>query len=78
MKEATGELNGTVIVFIAVAALTAFFFMVLWPMVKEGLISDANCASAICAAGYNPSTGKSPCYNPEDSNREIFECPYRG
>ena len=27
MKEATGELNGTVIVFMAVAALTAFFFM---------------------------------------------------
>lgn len=78
MKEATGELNGTVIVVIAVAALTAFFFMVLWPMIKEGFVIDANCASAICAAGYNSDTGKSPCYNPEDSKKEIFECPYRG
>ena len=79
MKEATGELNNTVIVFTAVALLTAVFFMIIWPMVKQGCVDDANCANAICDAGYDPNTGMAPCINPnEDATDEVFECPFRG
>ena len=34
MKEATGELNSTLIVVIIVAALAALFYTVIWPMIK--------------------------------------------
>ena len=81
MKEATGELNGTVIVFMAVAALTAFFFMFLWPLVKNGMYERANCANAVCDNGYIESGadyGMTYCYNPQDSSKEIFTCPFRG
>ena len=37
MKEATGELNMTVIVIIAIAAVLALFYAFLWPTIKAGL-----------------------------------------
>lgn len=76
MKEATGELNGTVIVTSTVAVLAAFFFIVLWPMIKEGLKDKTTCASAICDVGYNEN-GMAYCYNKGDEST-VFECPYRG
>ncbi len=79
MKEATGELNTTVIVFTAIALLSAVFFMIIWPMVKQGFVDDANCANAICDPGYDPSTGMAVCLNPNKySTNETFECPFRG
>ena len=40
MKEATGELNMTVVTLIAVAALGAIFYLVIWPMVQRMLIQQ--------------------------------------
>lgn len=40
MKEATGELNMTVVTLIAVAALGAVFYLVIWPMVQRMLIQQ--------------------------------------
>ena len=40
MKEATGELNGTLIVVIAIAALSAFFFTVIWPLIRQNLVNN--------------------------------------
>lgn len=78
MKEATGELNGSVIVFTAVALLTAFFFMFLWPVIRQGMEEDANCANAVCENAFNEH-GMSYCYNPEeDPGFTVFECPFRG
>ena len=34
MKEATGELNMTVITVVAIAAVGAFFYAFIWPRVK--------------------------------------------
>ena len=36
MKEATGELNMTLIVVVIVALLSFFFFSVIWPNIKGG------------------------------------------
>lgn len=80
MKEATGELNTSLIVFTAVALLAAFFFMVIWPNIKGTLDKSAKCSGAVCYAGYN-SDGFAYCYTPTGrtiSAGDIYECPYRG
>ncbi len=75
MREATGELNMSVIVFAAVALLAALFFFIIWPMIKEGLREDEQCAIAVCDSGYN-NNNKAYCMNP--TTGEDFECPFRG
>ena len=40
MKEATGELNMTVVTLIAVAALGTVFYLVIWPMVQRMLVQQ--------------------------------------
>ena len=42
MKEATGELNMTVITLVAIAAIGAVFYFVIWPIVQRMLI-DQTC-----------------------------------
>ena len=37
MKEASGELNMTVITIIAIAAIAAFFTLVIWPNIKGSI-----------------------------------------
>lgn len=81
MRQATGELNATVIIFSAVALLTAVFFMIVWPLVKEGFYESASCSNAVCDNGYLPGgahEGMTTCYNPQDDAKELFYCPYRG
>ena len=46
MKEATGELNMTVVTVVAIAALIAFFYLVIWPSVKTGMALTSACNSA--------------------------------
>jgi hypothetical protein len=48
MKEATGELNMTVITLVAVAAIAAIFYFVLWPLVQQQLVSQT------CRTTYGP------------------------
>lgn len=82
MRQATGELNATVIIFSAVALLTAVFFMIVWPLVKDGFYESASCANAVCDNGYLPAgdahEGMTTCFNPQDDTKELFYCPYRG
>lgn len=76
MNEATGELNATVIIVVAVAMLAAFFFSVLWPRINEDLQQSARCSDAICDIGINKQ-GVVDCYSPGAKNN-LFTCPYRG
>jgi hypothetical protein len=46
MKEATGELNMTVITIVAVAALLAFFYAVIWPNLQAGMTLSSACSAA--------------------------------
>ena len=54
MKEATGELNMTVVTVVAIAAVAAFFYAFIWPSIKTTIQSQS-----ICANGVNYSTGTS-------------------
>lgn len=37
MKEATGELNMTVVTVVAIAAVAAFFYAFVWPSIKSSM-----------------------------------------
>ncbi|MBQ4031109.1 MAG: hypothetical protein II625_05075 [Bacilli bacterium] len=77
MKNAIGELNGSVITVVAVASLTVLFFTFIWPMLKQNLKKDANCSNAVCDVGYNTNM-MVWCYNPDDITQTYFECPFKG
>ena len=46
MKEATGELNMTVIVIVAIAAVAAIFYVFVWPVIQGNLTANARCSGA--------------------------------
>lgn len=75
MREATGDLNMTVIIVVAIAGLIAFFSMFVWPMVKGGMKHDASCSDAICEKNKN-ADGMVKCHMKDNS--EEFYCPYKG
>jgi len=78
MEKATGELTGSVIVVSAVALLMAFFFLVIWPMIRSNMIDRTSCANAICDVGYNDNHMVT-CYMPDDTDKSTtFDCPYKG
>ncbi len=81
MKQATSEVSASVIVVTAVAMLTAVFFSVIWPMIRTSMFESSNCSNAVCDKGFvtgGKHAGQAPCYNPDDSRKEVFYCPYRG
>lgn len=75
MKEATGELNMTIVVVIAVASLSLFFYTVIWPMIRNNLVSNTKCSDAICESAPNDD-GTVNCYYKNKS--ESFTCVWKG
>jgi hypothetical protein len=85
MKEATGELNSTVVVVMAVALLAAFFFSVLWPMIKTNMDQNSKCSAAVC--GYTCDGDKTEhdggsvkcCYTDKNTGKKTdLTCSYKG
>ena len=62
MKEATGELNMTVIIVITIGALSAFFFSVIWPKLNSNLKQNASCSDAVCKCTTPYCTGSGECH----------------
>lgn len=57
MKEATGELNMTVVTVVAIAAVAAFFYAFVWPSIKGSIIANIHCSSAYgCTCDGNTCT----------------------
>lgn len=50
MKEATGELNMTVVTVVAIAAVGAFFYAIVWPGIRNSIDRNTKCANAICGS----------------------------
>ena len=40
MKEATGELNMTVITVVAIAAMAGLFYAFVWPMIQRSIVQN--------------------------------------
>ena len=55
MKEATGELNMTVITVVAIGAIVAFFYLLIWPSIRTSLALTSACNSA-GNGNYNQNT----------------------
>lgn len=79
MKEATGELNSTVIVVISVGVLMTFFFSYLWPMIHQNFQRESDCNRATCDCSEEvrkQHDGKCECTHP-DLDEPIY-CVYKG
>jgi hypothetical protein len=73
MKEATGELNMTVVTVVAIAAVAAFFYAFVWPSIKTSISSATKCSAAICPS--NCTSGTCDCtYYDEDGTGETVKC----
>ena len=60
MKEATGELNMTVITVVAISAIAALFYAFVWPMVQRNIVQrtcDAFGTGYIAQKNNSASTG---------------------
>ena len=86
MKEATGELNTTVITVILVASLASFFYFTIWPTLQNNLNQNIGCSKAICPNIYRPDNsnlfyedGTVDC-DIYDSNgsKSTIRCPWKG
>ena len=87
MKEATSELNLTIIVVIAIGVLVAFFYYALWPSLNDNLQRNSKCGKAYCA---NPcGAGNNTCsnaigklvdcvYKDKKGNEYHMQCPWKG
>lgn len=62
MKEATGELNMTVITVVAVAAIGGIFYLFLWPTVQVAI------KNATCKAYGNGTNAYQECMNQSIKN----------
>lgn len=86
MKEATGELNMTVIVAISIGILSAFFFGVIWPMINGNFNRNTQCSKAICDCSKevretieNETGRKSNCLcRNKAEDEDTFYCPFKG
>lgn len=76
MKEASGELNMTAITILAIAAVGAFFYLVIWPGLRNNIERSQQCSSAVCGACTN---GVQTCsYTDADGNVvPDLQCPCR-
>ena len=64
MKEATGELNMTVVTVVAIAAVGAFFYAFVWPSIKNSITDsvDSNSNQCIRECEKTNTTGRTDCY----------------
>ncbi len=79
MKQATGELNMTVTIVVAIATLSAFFYTVLWPSLKNTFIASSKCNDAVCDV-RTLNDGKVTCKYYKNGRQEggDFTCAYKG
>lgn len=73
MKEATGELNMTVVTVVAIAAVAAFFYAFIWPSIKTNILNSTKCSAATTCQ----CTGKTcNCtYWDENNTAQTVTCP---
>ena len=79
MKEATGELNMTVVVVVAVGVLAAFFYTTIWPLIKNTYVATSKCSDAICDKN-SVNNGVATCvyYKNGVQVGNNFQCVWKG
>ncbi len=78
MKEATSELNMTLMVVIAVGGLVAFFYLTLWPVIRNNVYQNTACSKAICENTKN-ADGSVDCHYEDDKGNTVdILCAWKG
>ena len=84
MKEATGELNMTVITVVAIAAVAAFFYAFVWPAIKRTIETNTICANGPGTTFTDKNGGSVTCgaltgdsYTCTDSENNNYTCNVR-
>ncbi len=79
MREASGELNMTVVIVTFVAALGVFFFTVIWPAIRNNMASQTKCSDAICEKDED-GDGRVQCYYRDSKGNDSasFTCVWKG
>ncbi len=77
MKEATGELNMTVVTVVAIAAVGAFFYLVIWPSIRANLEAQVHCSSAVQCTKCNADNSDCECkyYETAKSGEQVLKGP---
>ena len=76
MKEATGELNMTVVTVVAIAAVAAFFYAFVWPSIKNSIGSSTACANGPgTTSGEQGKEGYTKCEN-VTQGQNTYTCSY--
>lgn len=73
MKEATGELNITVVTVVAIAAVAAFFYAFIWPSIQKNIQTSTKCSSATNCTNCNGKT--CTCTYMDGEVAETVTCP---
>ena len=63
MKEATGELNMTVITVVAIAAVGALFTFFVWPNIQASLMLNTACSNVGAKGNYDNGSGTAAANN---------------
>lgn len=74
MKEATGELNMTVITVVAIAAVGAFFYAFIWPGIQKSIKRNTNCSNAVCPENCTGKTCQCTYIDDKDQTQTVT-CP---
>lgn len=78
MKEATGELNMTVITVVAIAAVAGLFYAFVWPMIQRSIVQNTCKAMGEGWTAERGQTANSKCVNAnsdEAGGDEWYCCP---
>ena len=77
MKEATGELNMTVITVVAIAAVAALFYAFVWPTIKKNITANTACSQgAGTTIGKSTEEGYVSC-GAVKADGKSYDCDYR-
>lgn len=78
MKETTSELNLTIVVVMAVAGFMAFFYTLIWPMLRNNISANTKCQAAVCEK-CDTSANPDGCLTVQCHYKgETFNCVWKG
>ena len=75
MKEATGELNMTVVTVVAIAAVAAFFYAFVWPGIRASITNSTRCANAVNCNCNGDTCTCNPLNDDGSVAGETINCP---
>ena len=89
MKEATSDLNSTVVVVVIVGVLSTFFFGYLWPLLKGNFNQETGCKTAVCNCNNDATKGDigrvsidgidyCTCEVKDGQTTKTIKCVYKG